>query len=105
MVPEVHELTFVAPTQGQALMVGQATTIKARVDGELISKLEFWANDRKLGQRNIAAGQTTYSQSWTPNEVGNATLKVVVLDKNNQMVEQRSIAVAIEAAQALLSQK
>ncbi|WP_447400824.1 Ig-like domain-containing protein [Vibrio harveyi] len=98
VVPEVHELTFVAPTQGQALMVGQATTIKARVDGELISKLEFWANDRKLGQRNITAGQTTYSQSWTPNEVGNATLKVVVLDQNNQMVEQRSIAVAVEAA-------
>ncbi|WP_045370673.1 Ig-like domain-containing protein [Vibrio campbellii] len=101
--PEVHELTFVAPTQGQKLTVEQATTITARVDGELISTLEFWANDRKLGQRSITATQNSYSQSWTPSEVGNATLKVVVLDQNGQTVEQNSIAVTVEAAPSFVS--
>ncbi|EHU0327313.1 hypothetical protein KY023_001776 [Vibrio vulnificus] len=94
--PVVRELAFVAPTQGQTLTVDQATTIEARVEGDSISTLEFWANDRKLGQRNITPTQTTYSHSWTPSEVGNAALKVVVLDQNNQLVEQRSIEVSVE---------
>lgn len=101
--PVVRELTFVAPTQGQTLTVDQATTIQARVDGDLISTLEFWANDRKLGQRSITPTQTTYSYVWTPNEVGNATLKVVVLDQDNQMVEQRSIAVSVQDEPSFVS--
>ncbi|HFQ4928315.1 Ig-like domain-containing protein [Vibrio vulnificus] len=101
--PVVRELTFVAPTQGQTLTVDQATTIQARVDGDLISTLEFWANDRKLGQRSITSTQTTYSYAWTPSEVGNATLKVVVLGQDNQMVEQRSIAVSIQDEPSFVS--
>ncbi|MGR5237509.1 Ig-like domain-containing protein [Vibrio alfacsensis] len=94
--PEVHELTFVSPTQGQVLTVDEATAIKARVDGELISKLEFWVNDSKLGQRVINPEQTTYTQNWTPSEIGNAKLKIVVLDQENQIVEQRTLTVSVE---------
>ena len=103
LVPEVNELTFVKPTQGQKLTVDQAVTITARVDGELISTIEFWANERKLGQHSITANQSTYSQSWTPSEVGNATLKVVVLDQNSKLVEESMIAVAVEAESSFVS--
>ncbi|GLT19222.1 hypothetical protein GCM10007938_30040 [Vibrio zhanjiangensis] len=100
IVPEVHELSFVAPTQGQILTLDEATMIEARVEGELITKLEFWANNHKLSQQNITPTQTMYTQPWTPNEVGNTTLRVVVLDQNNQMVEQRSMVIAVEAGQS-----
>ncbi|CAE6930411.1 Cellulose-binding domain [Vibrio sp. B1REV9] len=101
--PEVHELTFVAPTQGQVFTVGEETVIKARVDGELITKLEFWANDRKLGQRVINADQTLYSQKWTPSEIGNANLKIVVLDQANQIVKQNILTVAVESEEIFVA--
>ncbi|MGR5486020.1 Ig-like domain-containing protein [Vibrio alfacsensis] len=97
-VPTVHELSIVSPTQGQSLNVDEATIIKTRVEGELISKVEFWANNSKLGQQNIAPSQTLYSQSWTPGELGNVTLQVRVLDQDNQLVEQQTITVSVEEA-------
>ncbi|OLQ93347.1 hypothetical protein BIY22_02320 [Vibrio panuliri] len=103
VVPEVHELTFMAPIQGQTLTVGEATAIKARVDGELITKLEFWANDRKLGQRVINPEQTVYTQTWTPSEVGNANLKIVVLDKDNQIVKQNALTVTVEEEESFVA--
>ncbi|MBT2916907.1 hypothetical protein, partial [Vibrio anguillarum] len=35
--------------------------------------------------------------SWTPDAAGSATIKVLVLDKSNQVIKQQSVFVTIEA--------
>ncbi|WP_084631379.1 Ig-like domain-containing protein [Ferrimonas senticii] len=95
--PEPTELAILAPVAGQVLKADTATTIQAKVDGALAAKVEFWANNRKLSVQTVSQSKTQYSQSWTPNAAGSATVKVVVLDKNNQKIEQKSVAVTVQA--------
>lgn len=95
--PEATELSILSPVAGQVLKIDAATLIQASVDGELAARVEFWVNNQKLSQKAIDQSQTIYSQSWTPNEEGSATVNVFVFDKDNQKIEQRSVSVTLEA--------
>nr|WP_240002650.1 Ig-like domain-containing protein [Photobacterium kishitanii] len=95
--PEVTELSILAPTAGQLLIVNQAVVIEARIDGQLASKVEFWVNNTKLAQKAIDQNTTLYSQTWTPSDAGNAAINVFVFDSNDQKIEQQSVSVTVEA--------
>ncbi|WP_258180307.1 Ig-like domain-containing protein [Photobacterium kishitanii] len=95
--PEVTELVILSPITGQLLNANEAIAIKARIDGELASKVEFWVNDIKLAEKAIDQSNTLYSQTWMPTEAGSAAIKVFVFDKNNQKIEQKSVSVTVEA--------
>ncbi|SMY34004.1 Ig-like domain-containing protein [Photobacterium andalusiense] len=95
--PEETELSILAPIAGQVLKANEAVVIKARIDGELASKVEFWINNTKLAEKAIDQTTELYSQTWTPTEAGSAAINIFVFDKNNQKIEQQSVAVNVEA--------
>ncbi|MCL1129983.1 Ig-like domain-containing protein [Shewanella sairae] len=94
--PEPTELAILSPVAGQVLSLDTATTIQAKVVGELAAKVEFWANNQKLSQKAVNPSQSMYSQNWTPTTAGSATVKVFVFDKNNQKIEQQAIVVTVK---------
>ncbi|MBF4390335.1 Ig-like domain-containing protein, partial [Vibrio anguillarum] len=91
------ELSILTPVSGQLVTAGDETAIQVSIEGELAAKVEFWVNSQNLGLQNIDQSQTNYSQSWTPDAAGSATIKVLVLDKSNQVIKQQSVFVTIEA--------
>ncbi|SMY15977.1 Ig-like domain-containing protein [Photobacterium aquimaris] len=96
--PGVTEVAIVSPTANQILIVDKPFVIQTRIEGQLASSVEFWANNIKLAQKAVDSSNTLYSQTWTPTDTGNAAIKVVVLDKNNQSIKQQSVAVTVELA-------
>ncbi|MCL1039150.1 Ig-like domain-containing protein [Shewanella submarina] len=95
--PEPTELSILTPIAGQVLKANIATSIQAKVDGELAARIEFWVNNQKLSQQVISQSQTHYSQSWTPAVEGSASVEVLVFDTKNQKIEQKSVSVTVEA--------
>ncbi|WP_297476836.1 Ig-like domain-containing protein [uncultured Photobacterium sp.] len=95
--PDVTEVSILSPIAGQLLKVNEAIVIKANIEGELASKVEFWVNSTKLAEKAITQNTMLYSQTWTPSEAGSAVINVFVFDKNNQKIEQKSVSVKIEA--------
>lgn len=96
-IPDETELSILTPVSGQLVTAGDETAIQVSIEGELAAKVEFWVNSQNLGLQNIDQSQTNYSQSWTPDAAGSATIKVLVLDKSNQVIKQQSVFVTIEA--------
>ncbi len=92
--PEAN-LTITAPFAGQLFTLGDAVNIQTRIEGELAAKVEFWVDNSKLTEKTVSPSQTNYSHAWTSTETGNATIRVVVLDKDGKEVKQQSVSVSI----------
>ncbi|MCC2525782.1 Ig-like domain-containing protein [Vibrio coralliilyticus] len=91
------ELSILSPIDGQQLTLDEMTTISAHVEGEATSRVEFWADNTKLGQQNTDQNNTLYSQEWVPKASGNSTLHITVYDQNNTIVAEQSVMVVVEA--------
>ncbi len=94
--PEETELSIVSPTAGQIVTEGEAVVISINAKGQSAAKVEFWAGSSKLATQAISQNQTAYSHRWMPTTLGAVTLKVLVLDENNQTLEQKTVAVTVQ---------
>ena len=92
---EETTLSIVAPVAGQILKAGTPVAISALVDGNQAAKVEFWVTNSKIAESVVTEAQTSYTQTWTPSEAGNATVRLVVLGKDGQTLEQSSVAVTV----------
>ncbi|KAA8681651.1 Ig-like domain-containing protein [Vibrio gigantis] len=97
-VPEV-QLSILSPFEGQRLVTNQITEIQGSVEGEAASKLEFWVNNLKIADQPVDQDVTNYSQTWTPNELGESAIHVLVFDSSDQQIEQKTLKVNIESDQ------
>ncbi|MDE1250516.1 Ig-like domain-containing protein [Vibrio aestuarianus] len=95
-IPEL-ELSILSPIDGQQLVINEATEINISVEGELASKVEFWVNSTKLAEQSIEQDITHYSQSWTPSELGDTSINVLIFDEKGQKIEQKSVSVQVES--------
>ncbi|CAM4210808.1 Ig-like domain-containing protein [Vibrio agarivorans] len=93
------ELSIIAPSNGQTLTANEATMIETSIKGEAATKVEFWVSNSKLGTHQVHEEETHYSQSWTPNELGDTTITVIVFDEDNKQLEQQSVSVLVEPEQ------
>ncbi|MGR5485941.1 Ig-like domain-containing protein [Vibrio alfacsensis] len=94
--PEL-DLSILSPIDGQKLTSNEATDITISIAGETASKIEFWVDGSKIAEQNVEQDKTDYSQSWTPSELGLATINVLVFDEKNQQLKQQSVTVEVES--------
>ncbi|EOB6677081.1 Ig-like domain-containing protein [Vibrio vulnificus] len=91
--PEV-ELTILAPVEGATLTVSEPTSISISLSGPA-DKVEFWAENRRLGEQTVDENTQEYQQSWTPNTTGTQTVTALAFDQAGKQLESQSVSVSV----------
>ncbi|MDR9827489.1 Ig-like domain-containing protein [Vibrio sp. FNV 38] len=93
--PPLGDISVIAPVAGERLPVGESTTIKVDIDASEGDRIEFWAANAKLGQQNVDGQQTEYEYRWTPSQLGQAEVEVILFSADDQRITSERVQVEI----------
>ncbi|MGC9401472.1 Ig-like domain-containing protein [Vibrio genomosp. F10 str. 9ZC157] len=89
-------LDILSPASNSVVYTGSYVDIVTRIKEEGADKLEFWANNIKIGQQFVAEGTNEYLQAWQPTEVGAATISVMAFDDEGAKLTEKTVELSVE---------
>ena len=95
--PPVIEL--IAPTENQQLFVNKPFKLLAKASdvGGAIEKIDFYANDIKIGTNNSYSTKGTWDFKYNPNQAGSVTFYAIATDSSGYTTKSNAVAASVGA--------